>query len=131
MRELTKNLWIPLGCSVAVALSVGCVGDDDPLGASYDAATPSADADPNAPDAAPGGDTPDAGDNGGGPPDAGDPGGDNAGVACGDTMTCTGDDVCCVSIGGGSASCASPGPGTSRARPPAGGARGAHAASPR
>lgn len=101
MREITKSLWIPLSLVLCIGpiTAAGCVGDDDPAGGvTYDAA--SADADPTAPDADPGsGGVPDA--DPGDSPDANPDTSDNAGVACGDTMTCTGDDVCCVTFGGG------------------------------
>lgn len=108
MTTLTTRLNLTLAmCLVLVA----CTGDDDPMGGANDAAA-QLDADPNAPDADP--NAPDANPNA---PDARPGGGgadartdDNAGVNCGDTMTCTGTDVCCVTFGsggGGGASCSS------------------------
>jgi hypothetical protein len=74
-----------------VALGSAACGDDGGGGSAADAVA-SADADPNAPDA-----NPNASDANATTPDAGSTGD----IACGDTMTCTGGQVCCTTQGGG------------------------------
>lgn len=82
-----------LTVAACLALLPGCGGDDD-------GATPSIDADPNAPDA-----DPNASDADPNQPDSG--GGGTAGeVPCGDVPTCTSPEGCCVTgKGGGDEEC--------------------------